>query len=134
MIEATMQDLAAAIRELTATLANMQQGVAPVAEAVAEVAPKAKRGKGKASEPEAVEPEAEAVVPEAVVPKAVEPEAGGAKLPTRDDLKAACLAVVQSDRSKKADIKALLSSMNASLVSDLRDEQLAEFAAKLETI
>jgi hypothetical protein len=50
---------------------------------------------------------------------------------SREELQSGCLNLVREDAKNKAKIRAILNSMGATIISDLKDNQLAEFEAKL---
>lgn len=63
-----------------------------------------------------------------------QPKVEPAPTVSRDDLQAACMSLVRSDRANKAKIVALLDSYGVKTITALADTHLAEFAGKLEAI
>lgn len=64
----------------------------------------------------------------------VEVEETPAEQISHEDVQQLCLKVVRQDRSKKPDLKRILSEYGATLVADVPVEKLAELKAKLEAV
>lgn len=81
-------------------------------------------------------PQAEQTAPIESV-KAEKPEleqVAAVKSVSPDEVTALCLSLSRKDPANKVKIKELLTSYNASKVSDLTEANLADFAAKLEQL
>lgn len=126
-LETEIKALREAVVKLTET---MQQAVDPKSDTKV-VEPKVEPKPEPKSEPK---PEPKAEPKPKVKPKA-EPVISDTDEVTEQSLQALCMEIVQADRSKGHEIKALLATYNeAKTIKQVNPDQYAELKAKLEDI